>query len=51
VNWSWGAVLALIAPPIVGGVVGFAALGGLVWSQTQAPETNPASEEILVYGD
>ena len=36
---------------VAGGVVGSLGMVGLVWSQTQAPETNPASQPALVYGD
>ena len=40
-------VIALVA----GGVLGSAAMGGLIVSQTQAPEKNPASQELFSYGD
>lgn len=40
----------LLLPPLVGGVLGSLVMFGLVWSQTQPPESNPASEPVLVYG-
>ena len=43
--------LLLLLPPVVGGVLGSLVMVGLVWSQTQAPETNPASQAVLTYGD
>ncbi|SED02222.1 hypothetical protein SAMN04489844_3493 [Nocardioides exalbidus] len=47
-----GSVLtSVVLPVVVGGILGGSALGGLVYSQTQGPDTNPASQEILVYGD
>ncbi|RYB91924.1 hypothetical protein EUA93_17525 [Nocardioides oleivorans] len=46
-----GIVTSILLPTAVGAIVAGGALGGLVFSQTQAPETNPASQEILVYGD
>lgn len=44
-------VTSIVLPVAVGALVAGGALGGVVYSQTQAPETNPASQEILVYGD
>lgn len=44
-------LLKLLAPVIGGALAGSVAMYGLVWSQTQAPDTNPASQPILVYGD
>ena len=46
-----GIVTSIVLPVAVGALLAAGALGGLVYSQTQAPETNPASQEILVYGD
>lgn len=43
--------LKLLAPVVAGGVVAGAMTFGLVYSQTQAPDTNPASRDLLVYGD
>lgn len=44
-------VLRLLVPVITGVVV--AALGtfGLITSQTAAPAKNPASQQVIVYGD
>jgi hypothetical protein len=44
-------ILLALLPAVAGGVVGSLGMVGLVWSQTQAPETNPASQPALVYGD
>jgi len=41
----------LLVPAIAGGLAGGVAMFGLVYSQTQAPDTNPASTPILTYGD
>lgn len=41
----------LLLPPVVGGLIGSFAMVGLVWSQTQVPETNPATQPVLTYGD
>lgn len=40
-----------VLPPLVGAVVASVATFGLVWSQTQAPDENPASQPVLTYGD
>ena len=53
-NASGGGISILtsvVLPAVVGGVLAITALGGLVYSQTQGPEKNPASQEILVYGN
>jgi len=44
-------LLTALAAPVIGAVLGASAMAGLVWQQTQAPEQNPASQEILPYGD
>lgn len=44
-------ILLALLPALAGGVVGTLGMVGLVWSQTQAPESNPASQPVLVYGD
>lgn len=44
-------VTSIVIPTAVGAVLAGSVLGGLVYSQTQGPDTNPASKEILVYGD
>ena len=36
---------------VVGGGLAFAATLGLVASQTGAPDTNPANQPIISYGD
>lgn len=41
----------VLAPLLVGGVLGMLAMFGLVYSQTQAPSSNPADKQILVYGN
>lgn len=41
----------VVAPAIAGIVLGTVGLFGLVSSQTAAPAQNPASQEIIVYGD
>jgi hypothetical protein len=41
----------ILAPLLVGGVLGLLAMFGLVYSQTQAPSSNPANQQILIYGD
>jgi hypothetical protein len=48
---SLSVVLKLLVAPLVGVLLGLLAMFGLVYSQTQAPETNPASQPILTYGD
>lgn len=44
-------ILRLLLAPLVGAVLAFLVMFGLIWSQTQAPEQNPASQEILTYGE
>ena len=41
----------VVLPAVVGAALAATALGGLVYSQTQDPAQNPASKEILVYGN
>ncbi|HEU5242474.1 MAG TPA: DUF2613 family protein [Ornithinibacter sp.] len=41
----------VVAPAVAGVVLATVALFGLVSSQTAAPSENPASQEIIVYGD
>lgn len=48
---SLSVVLKLLAAPLIGVLLGLLAMFGLVYSQTQAPETNPASQPVLSYGD
>lgn len=40
-----------ILPPLTGAILAFLVMFGLVWSQTQPPATNPASQSVLTYGD
>jgi hypothetical protein len=40
----------LFLPPVVGAVLGSAVMVGVVWSQSQPPETNPATQQVLTYG-
>lgn len=49
--FSPSVVLKFLVAPLVGVLLGLLAMFGLVYSQTQAPETNPASQPILTYGD
>jgi hypothetical protein len=41
----------LLAPVIAGGAAAGAVTFGVVQTQTSAPEQNPASTEIISYGD
>ena len=41
----------LLAPLLAGGIVGGAVMVGVVQTQTAAPDTNPAKQQILTYGD
>ena len=41
----------LLAPLIAGAALGTVTMFGLVYSQTQAPSSNPAEQQVLVYGD
>lgn len=43
--------LKLLVAPFIGVLLGLFAMFGLVYSQTQAPATNPASQPVLTYGD
>jgi hypothetical protein len=44
-------LLKFLLPVIAGGLTASATMYGLVYSQTKAPDTNPAQQQILVYGD
>lgn len=46
-----GILTGIVLPAAVGALLAGSVLGGLVYSQTQGPEKNPASQQILVYGD
>ncbi len=41
----------VVGPILAGAVLAVVALYGLVSSQTAAPGTNPAAQEIITYGD
>jgi hypothetical protein len=40
----------VLLAPLVGALLGFLVMLGLIWSQTQPPDTNPANQPILSYG-
>ncbi len=42
---------SLIATPIIGGVLAFLAMFGLVQSQTAGPDQNPSEQAPIVYGE
>jgi hypothetical protein len=44
-------LLRVAVSAVAGGFAAGATMFGLVYSQTSAPDTNPASEPILTYGD
>lgn len=44
-------IIKLLLAPIIGALLAFLLMFGLIWSQTQTPEQNPASQPILTYGD
>lgn len=44
------ALLKFILPPLVGGLLAFLVMFGLIWSQSQPPAQNPAAEPVLTYG-
>ncbi|CAM3493316.1 hypothetical protein [Nocardioides zeicaulis] len=46
-----GSWLTLFLPILIGCILAAIGLFGLVYSQTTAPDKNPASQQILVYGD
>lgn len=43
--------LKMLLPPLVGGLLAFLVVFTLTWSQTRAPDTNPADKPVLTYGD
>ena len=43
--------IRILLAPLVGALLAFLVMFGLIWSQTQAPEQNPASQPVLTYGD
>lgn len=45
-------LLKFVLLPLVAGSLGASmTMYGIVWSQTQVPDTNPVSTPILTYGD
>jgi hypothetical protein len=44
-------LLSMLGAAIVGGVVAFFAVTGVVNSTVGAPDTNPANGQIIQYGD
>lgn len=44
-------LLKMLLPAVVGGLAASVTMFGLVYTQTQEPDTNPASQPVLVYGD
>ncbi|GAB3765334.1 hypothetical protein FB382_002135 [Nocardioides ginsengisegetis] len=44
-------LLKFLLPAIAGGLTASVTMYGVVYSQTKAPSTNPASQPIMVYGD
>ncbi len=46
-----GVFTTFLAPALIGALLATFGLFGLVYSQTQGPAKNPASQQILVYGE
>ena len=46
-----GVFMSTALPALIGALLAAGVLFALVYSQTQGPDSNPASKEILVYGD
>ncbi|UFN44856.1 hypothetical protein [Nocardioides okcheonensis] len=46
-----GGFIAMFLPILIGCILAAIGLFSLVYSQTTAPDKNPASQQILVYGD
>jgi hypothetical protein len=44
-------LLKIVLPVVAGTLAASVAVVGLVWSQTKAPDVNPAGEQVLTYGD
>lgn len=44
-------LIKFLLPAIAGGLTASVSMYGLVYSQTKAPDTNPAAQPIMVYGD
>ena len=41
----------VLAPLVAGAALGTVTMVGVVYSQTVAPSSNPADQQVLVYGD
>ncbi len=44
-------LLKLLLPAVAGALSATLAVVGLIYTQSQAPDSNPASQPVLVYGD
>jgi hypothetical protein len=44
-------LIKVILPVVTGGLLASLTMFGLVYSQTQAPDKNPADGPVLTYGD
>lgn len=44
-------LLKIVVSAVAGALAATASMFGLVYSQTAAPDTNPASKPVLTYGD
>jgi hypothetical protein len=44
-------LLKVLVSAVAGAVAASASMFGLVYSQTAAPDKNPAKDEIITYGD
>lgn len=44
-------IAKFMTPVLAGGLAAGMTMYGVVWSQTKAPDSNPAQQQILVYGD
>ena len=44
-------ITSLVVTPIIGAILAFLAMFGLVQSQTAGPDKNPAEQAALVYGE
>ena len=42
---------SFIITPVVGAILAFLAMFGLVQSQTAGPDTNPSEQAAIVYGE
>jgi hypothetical protein len=44
-------IWSIILAPIIGAILAFLAMFGLIASQTAGPDKNPAEQAALVYGE